>query len=101
MRKLNVYQCRYCHTQASESTMIQHEKSCFENPNVHACLTCFWMKGFFNKNRKCYLELLPISDKGETMRFRRRCKQWINKDHSSRLERVFKEKEKTLIDKRQ
>jgi hypothetical protein len=97
MRKLNVYQCKFCRKKASESTMIYHERACYKNPLVHACLTCFWMEELYSGNFKCFLEKEPSTLQGKPARLRRRCKQWINKDQSWNLDMYFNSKKERAL----
>jgi hypothetical protein len=97
MRKLNVYKCDFCRMRASESTMIQHEKSCYSNPLVHGCGTCFWMDRFWTANPKCYLMKLPAPFKGHQLTFKRRCKDWISNHQTWNLERYYKEKVSKVV----
>jgi hypothetical protein len=50
------------------------------------------MNAFYNTGSKCFLEELPPPVKGQQVKFKRRCKQWISSDQSWSLDKYFKDR---------
>lgn len=40
-----VYKCDWCKTMGTEEEILEHEKTCMANINLHSCYTCANRKG--------------------------------------------------------